>query len=282
MTTATTAPARRAADTGPRARFTDLLAAEWIKLWSLRSTPWTYLITALVVIAFNVGTAYDHYTYWYESDERGRTGFVADGMPLLDAFTTNAGMLLALATGAIGAVAVTAEYGSGLIRTTFTAVPARRSVMAAKAAVLASVMTVFGAAVAGTSFWLTQAILSARDAGVPLGHPGALRVVVASALLAPVAALTGLALGTLVRHGAGSVVTSVVVLLLLPMVIDDRRYAAAVLDHALPLSAWTRLTDVRHLPVPFPWTDAGAWTVYGVWAAAAAAVAVTAVHRRDQ
>ncbi|MCX4964605.1 ABC transporter permease [Streptomyces sp. NBC_00654] len=281
MTAETTAPARRATDTGPRARFTDLLAAEWIKLWSLRSAPWAYLVTALVVIGFNVGTAYDHYTYWYEHDE-GRSGFVADGMPLMDAFTTNAGMLLALATGAIGAVAVTAEYGSGLIRTTFTAVPDRRSVMAAKAAVLTSVMTVFGAVVAGTSFWLTQAILSGRDAGVSLGHPGALRVVVASALLAPVAALTGLALGTLVRHGAGSVVTSVVVLLLLPMVIGDRRYVTAVLAHGLPLSAWTKLTDVRHLPVPFPWTNAGAWTVYAVWALAAGAVAVTAVHRRDQ
>ncbi|MEE1741688.1 ABC transporter permease [Streptomyces sp. BE147] len=282
MTTATTVPARRAEDTGPRARFTDLLAAEWIKLWSLRSAPWTYLVTALVVIAFNAGTAYDHYRYWHEYDEGGRTGFVADGMPLLDAFTTNAGMLLVLATGAIGAVAFTAEHGSGLIRTTFTAVPARRSVMAAKAAVLTSVMTVFGAVVAGTSFWLTQAILSGRDAGVSLGHPGALRVVVASALLAPVAALTGLALGTLVRHGAGSVVTSVVVLLLLPMVIGDRRYITAVLAHGLPLSAWTRLTDVRHAPVPFPWTNAGAWTVYAVWALAAGAVAVTAVHRRDQ
>lgn len=58
-------------------------------------------------------------------------------------------MLLALAAGAIGAVSVTGEYGSGLIRTTFTAVPARRSVMAAKAIVLTAVMTVFGAVVAG-------------------------------------------------------------------------------------------------------------------------------------
>lgn len=281
MTTVSTAPVGSTAGTGPRARFTDLCAAEWIKTWSLRSTPWTYLITALVVIAFNVGTAYDHYKYWYEYDEGGRTDFVAHGMPLLDAFTTNAGMLLALAAGAIGAVSVTGEYGCGLIRTTFTAVPARRSVMAAKAIVLTAVMTVFGAVVAGGSFWLTQAILSGRDAGVSLGHPGALRVVAASALLAPVCALVGLALGTLVRHGAGSVVSSVGVLLLLPMVMSDRRYATAVADHALPLSAWMQLTDVRGLPVPFPWTNAGAWTVYAVWALAAATVAVTAVQRRD-
>ncbi|MCX4674512.1 ABC transporter permease [Streptomyces sp. NBC_01433] len=282
MTTVSTVPVGSTTDSGPRSRFADLLAAEWIKTWSLRSTPWTYLITALVVVAFNAGTAYDHYKYWYEYDEGGRTDFVANGMPLLDAFTTNAGMLLALAAGAIGAVSVTGEYGSGLIRTTFTAVPARRSVMAAKVIVLTAVMTVFGAAVAGGSFWLTQAILSGRDAGVSLGHPGALRVVVASALLAPVSALVGLALGTLLRHGAGSVAGSVGVLLLLPMVVSDRRYVTAVVDHTLPVSAWTQLTDMRNLPVPFPWTNTGAWAVYAVWALAAAAVAVTAVQRRDQ
>jgi hypothetical protein len=34
--------------------------------------------------------------------------------------------------------------------------------------------------------------------------------------------------------------------------------------------------------VPHPWWTGGAWTVYAVWALAAAAVAVTVVHRRDQ
>ncbi|MFJ2415060.1 ABC transporter permease [Streptomyces brevispora] len=284
MTTATTAPAGRVTPDEPRARFGDLLAAEWLRTWSLRSTPWLYVITALAVIAFNAGTAYDHYKYWYQYDTRSRTAFVANGIPLVDAFTMNAALVLALALAAIGAVSVTGEYGTGLIRTTFTAVPARRSVMAAKVLVLAAVTSAFGALVAAASFASTQAILSGRNASVPLDHPDAPRVIVASALLAPVAALAGLAIGTVVRHTGGSVVGCVVVLLLLPMVLSERRHLTAVLQHTLLFSAWERLTSTQTQRSHdlFPWTITGAWTVYALWALAAGAVTVLAVHRRDQ
>ncbi|MFF2023153.1 hypothetical protein ACFVW2_15315 [Streptomyces sp. NPDC058171] len=53
------------------------------------------------------------------------------------------------------------------------------------------VATVFGAVVAGVSFAVTQALFDRRDVGVSLGDPGALRVVVASVLLAPVARSPG-------------------------------------------------------------------------------------------
>jgi hypothetical protein len=267
----------------PRARFLDLAAAEWLKLWSLRSTGWSLLVAALTVLAFNVGKAWDNVRYW--PDEPGYAEkFIADGIPLMHAFTTDASTVMMLATGAFGALAVTGEYSTGLIRTTFAAVPARRSVMAAKVCVVAAVMTVFGAIVTAVSFAATQAILSTEDAGVSLDHPGAPRLVVASALLAPVAALVGAALGTLIRHGAGAVVGSVLLLLLLPLVLGEDRHWSAVLAHAMPYVAWMRLGDSLYDPgaVPYPWTAVGAWTVYALWALAAAAVAVTTVHRRDQ
>ncbi|MFG2348892.1 ABC transporter permease [Streptomyces phaeochromogenes] len=268
--------------TEPRARFRDLVAAEWIKLWSLRSNTWAFVIGALAVIGFNVGTAWDTYRYWTAQDARSRADFVQDGIPLSIAFTANAAMLLVLALSAIGATAIVGEYRTGMIRTTFMAVPARRSVMAAKVCVVTAVTTVFGAAVAAASFGLTQAVLSGRHIGVPIDHPGALRVVVASALLAPVSALLGMALGTLIRHSAATMTANVVILLLLPLVFSADRHWAAVVDHALPTGAWIRLVDVDQQPVAYPWTLNGAWTVYAVWALAAAAVAVASVQRRDQ
>ncbi|WP_030546833.1 ABC transporter permease [Streptomyces albus] len=283
MTTVTSTAAARTPETGPRGRFRDLLAAEWLKLWSLRSTPWSLLAGAVAVMAFNAGAAWDHYRYWDASGPDARAGFVTDGMPLRDAFTANAALVLLLALGAIGAAAVTGEYGTGMIRATFAAVPARRSLMAAKACVVTAVATLFGVVVAGGSFLLTQAILDARDAGVSLGHPGATRVVAASALLAPVAALAGLALGALIRHGAATAVACFAVLLLLPAAVQENRRWAAVLDHALPLGAWNRLVAVEGFPPgPYPWTTSGAWTVYAAWALAGAALAVAAVHHRDQ
>ncbi|MEU9745344.1 ABC transporter permease [Streptomyces niveus] len=269
----------------PAARFRDLLAAEWLKLWSLRSTVWAYVIGTLVVVGFNVGATYDRYRYWTARNAADRADFVADGIAHQYAYTTNAGTIMMLAAGAIGAVAITGEYGTGLIRTTFAAVPARRSVMAAKVGVLTLVMTGYGAVVAALSFWLSQAILARRDAGVSVGDPGSLRLVVASALLAPVCGLAGMAIGVLLRHGGAAIVTVVVVLLVVPLVFADDRHWAAVVDHALPSSAWMRLVDVRYDPgvgIPFPWTVGGAWTVFALWALGAAAVAVFAAPRRDQ
>lgn len=279
MTTALAHPTAQ-----PRARFLDLAAAEWLKLWSLRSTGWSLLVAALAVLAFNVGKAWDNVRYWPDGEPGYAERFIAEGIPLMHAFTGNAGTVMMLAAGAFGALAVTGEYSTGLVATTFAAVPARRSVMTAKVCVVATVMTVFGVLVAVTSFASTQAILATEGAGVSIDRPGAVRVIVASALLAPVSALVGTALGTLLRHGAGAVVGSVVILLLLPVVLDDGRHWSAVLAHAMPYEAWLRLVDVPYggPGIVHPWSAGGAWTVYAVWALASAAVAVTAVHRRDQ
>jgi hypothetical protein len=155
--------------------------------------------------------------------------------------------------------------------------------MAAKVLVVTVVQTLFGAVVAGASFWSTQAVLSARGLGLPITHPGALQIVVSSALLAPVCAVTGMALGVLLRKSATSIVGAVIVLLLLPAVLTDRRHLTAVLAHATPLHAWQRLGDAGP-PVGqlFPWSTGGAWLVYALWVLGGAAVTVLAVRRRDQ
>lgn len=266
----------------PAARFRDLLAAEWLKLWSLRSSPWAHLITALAVIGFNAGQAYDTYRYWTALHAPDKDRFVSDGIPLAEAFTGNAASILMLAAGAIGAVTVVGEYGTGLIRTTFAAVPARRAVMLAKAAVLAGVTTVLGALIATVSFLVTQAILSGRGIGVPLDHPGALRVVAASALLMPVSALAGMAVGTVLRQMGTTMVATFVTLLVLPLVVSPDRYWSALIAHALPHPAWQRLTEAGSPAAAYPWTHGGAWTVYAAWALGAVAVTVLTVDRRDQ
>jgi ABC-2 type transport system permease protein len=278
--TATTIPAGPAAE--PRARFRDLLASEWLKLWSLRSTPWSLLISGLAVIAFNVGTAWVNHHY-FPQQHLAPARFIADGVPLLYAFGTNAALIMMIAAGGIGSMMITSEYRTGLIRATFAAVPARRPVMAAKTAVLTVVMTAFGALVAAVSFGVTQAILGGLHAGVSISYPGALRVVVASALLAPLSALTGAALGAVLRNSAAAAVAAVAVLVVVPIIVRDSRHWPALLAHAQPFPAWLRLTTVPYPPAGtrFPWTVAGAWTVFAVWGAVAAVVTVTAVRRRD-
>ncbi|MCX5003713.1 ABC transporter permease [Streptomyces sp. NBC_00638] len=269
----------------PAARFGDLLVAEWIKLRSLRSTYWALGAGALAVIAFNANAARVDAADHPRFDDRTRSQMAR--LALRDAFTDGSAMILVLAVASIGAITIVGEYSTGLVRTTFAAVPDRRALMAAKAALLTAVMTVYGALVAGASFASTQAILATRDAGVALTHPGAARVVCASALLAPVCALAGMALGALIRHSATTMVAATAVLLLIPSFITDRYAWTAAVKHAQPINAWNRLADISYAHDPFTLvprhqaTAQGAWITFAAWAAVAAVVAIVAVDRRD-
>ncbi|WP_316525684.1 ABC transporter permease [Kitasatospora brasiliensis] len=265
----------------PRARFADLLAAEWIKFWSLRSIPWVLGLSALAIVAANLKSALytrDHYT-----PGEGDPAVMAQ-VALNDAFNLASADILMLAAGGIGAIVIAGEYATGLIRTTLAAVPDRRAVVTAKACVLAAVLTGFGVLTVGVSFGASQAILSDVGIGQSVTDPAALRYVAAAVLFGPVCALVGLGVGTLIRHSAGAVVGTVVVLFFVPSLITERYRWSADLLHALPLPAWQRLarTSLASLrPSVYPATVAGAWITFAAWSLASVALAAAAIHRRD-
>ncbi|MFI0965958.1 ABC transporter permease [Streptomyces sp. NPDC021080] len=273
MTTLASAP-RTAPVAGPPARFSDLLASEWIKTRSLRSTPWTIGLTVLFV----VGSA----AVATQADKAAGSG-PADFRPY-DAYPAAGYWTLILVACSMGALAVVSEYSSGLIRTTTVAVPARGSIVLAKAAVTAALWTAVGTAASTGSFLVSQAILYGRHAGVPITHPGVFRALVASALLAPVCALVGLGLGVLLRHAAGTMVTSVFTLLMLPTMFSESARWSADVKHALVSEAWKRLVQ-NWEPDPgslgYSATVPGSWIVYTLWPLITIAVAVLVVGRRD-
>ncbi|MBD0669883.1 ABC transporter permease subunit [Streptomyces sp. CBMA156] len=265
----------------PRARFADLLAAEWISFWSLRSVRWVLGLSALAIVAAGLKSALytrDHYTPG-EDDPA-----VMAQVALHDAFDLAGADILMLVAGGIGAIVIAGEYATGLIRTTLAAVPDRRAVIVAKACVSAAVLFGYGVLTVGVSFGLTQAILSDAGIGQSLTDPTALRYVAAAVLFGPVCALVGLGLGTLIRHGAGAVVGTVVVLFFVPSLVTERYRWSADLLHALPLPAWQRLartTLVGQRPSEYPATVAGSWITFAAWSLASVAVAALAIRRRD-
>lgn len=280
MSTGTTSTTGTATTVEPRARLRDLLAAEWIKLWALRSTYGSLALIMVSVVGFSANGALADHNNWpgYGAERRALFN------PLRDAFPEQAYLFVMLAAGSIGALTIVGEYTSGLIRTTFAAVPDRRAVLAAKIVVVTAVMSVVGVIAAATSFGVSQAILSGRDADYGIGDPYALRALAASALLVPVCAIVGMGLGALIRHTAPTIVTTVVVLLLLPTLLTEDRYWKAVVQHAMPLPAWERLVDIqvdRFGLSPYPATVTGSWLVYLAWPLVAAAVAMIVVPRRD-
>ncbi|MFI6822643.1 ABC transporter permease [Micromonospora sp. NPDC050187] len=261
-------------------RFRDLVAAEWIKLWSLRSTWGAFGLILLATVGFAVHASLDTRRHWadWPADRRDVLN------PLWDAFPQQTQLFVVLAASSLGAVAVGGEYASGLFRTTFAAVPARGSVAAAKLVVLTAATTVLGLLGSATAFGVSQAILTGRG-GMSVTEPGALRAIVASALLVPLCTLVGAGLGALVRHTAPAIVTAATVLLLLPTVVDDDERWTALLRHSMPVPAWQRLIERGDAP---PWVEVahratvgGAWATYAGWAVLATLVTVLVVRRRE-
>ncbi|MFB7667930.1 ABC transporter permease [Kitasatospora sp. NPDC056138] len=273
----------RATAPEPRPRFRDLLAAEWIKLWSLRSIRWTFALSAAALVLFNANGVLADYRNWPSYSPQLRASYPAAGYA--DAFVPSAAMVLMLVTGSIGAIAIVGEYASGLVRTTFTAVPARRSLMAAKSLVVAAATAVYGALVAATSFAVAQAVLSGRHINLSISHPGALRGVLASTLLAPVCALIGMSIGAVIRHTATTMVTTAALLLLVPEFFDERHRWTAAIAHVMPYTAWQRLWRLDELGFPpgihYPGAAIEAWIVFAAWPLVAVPFAALVVRRRD-
>jgi ABC-2 type transport system permease protein len=206
------------------ARARDVLTSEWIKLRSVRSTSLVLLFAAAAAVGIGYLVTHVDATHWPTMSAAARAAFD----PVGDSF---AGLGLAqLAFGALGVLAISSEYTTGLIRTTFAAVPRRRAVIAAKATVVGVATLLAGELIAFATFFTGQWALSAQHLNVSLAHPGALRGVLAAGFYLPVMAWVGLGLGAVIRHTAGAITAMVGLVFLLPQVI-----------HALPAPWDTRI-----------------------------------------
>lgn len=189
-------------------RARDVLASEWTKLRSLRSNRWTLAIAAAVTLVLTAVVA----ETFASAPVTGKHPVLVDR--LATSFLAYAEYTI-LPVTVLSVLVFTSEYGSGLIRTTFTAVPRRGAVLAAKAAVTGAAALVTGEVLAFLCFFLSQAILSGRHGGLSLAHPGALRAVLAAGFTLAACALVGVGAGAVIRHTAGGIAAAVTVVYLL-------------------------------------------------------------------
>src|SRR6516162_4165559 len=155
-------------------RARNVLTSEWIKLRSVRSTYLILLFAALAAVGVGYLVAHAEANHWSALTAAKKAAFD----PVYDSFS---GLGLAeLAFGALGVLAISSEYTTGLIRTTFAAVPRRRAVIAAKAAVIGVISLLVGELIAFATFFAGQWGLSVQHLNVTLAHPGALRGVLAA------------------------------------------------------------------------------------------------------
>jgi ABC-2 type transport system permease protein len=250
-------------------RALDLLASEWTKFRSVRSTYWSLLVAVATPIGTSALVAFAF------SNAPASAGPPPD--PMLAQVVSLEYAVIAVSV--LGVLAFSAEYSTGLIRTTFTAAPRRRAVLAAKAAILGAVTLAAGELVAFVSFFEAQAILARQDQGVSLGRPGVAGAVLAAGLLLCVCALLGLALGSIIRHTAGGIAATIAVIIvpsvlgLLPAPWSGRLGRFTLLDAARQVTA---LHPAANLFSP-------GWSllVLLAWPAVGLAAAAILITRRD-
>jgi len=225
-----------------------VMRAEWTKLRTQPSAYWALLTAVILVVGFGIG---------YSLLRVARPPHGAAMASFDPAAISLSGVQLAqIAVGVLGVLLITSEYATGLIRTTFAAVPRRLPMLWGKAALLAAAITAVSLPAAFAAFAGGQSILSRQNLSVPLSQPGVARAVIGSALYLAAVGLLGLGLGALVRNAAGAIAALFGLLYGLPLAAGFLPGSmAAEVTKYLPASAGQAVTTVEPDPTMLqPWT----------------------------
>jgi len=275
MTTMTgpTAPALPAYRGDQRVTQARVIRSEWTKLRTLPSSAWSLLVAAVLIVGF--GALYSGVRVTRPPQDPAA---VASFDPT--AVSLSGLQLAQLAIGVLGALLITGEYATGMIRTSFAAVPARLPVLWGKAVGYALAVLALCVPASFAAFLVGQSILSAEQLGTTLGQPGAARAVLGGGLYLAAVGLLGLGLGALLRGTAAAVgalfgllFAPQILVGLLPSTWSDQLYGY------LPAPAGIAVTSVRQDPASLaPWTGLGVFCLY---TAVLLALAAWRLRRQD-
>jgi ABC-2 type transport system permease protein len=262
-------------ETTGRVAFHRVLLSEWTKLRSVRSTAWSLVVGFLLTIAFPIIFAFVTRSHWGSMRPSERAG----RHPLDIAL---AGVNVAqLAIAVLGVLLISAEYSTGSIRSTFTAVPKRLPVLWAKLldyAVLSFVLMVPAVLV---SFFASQAILtSIHPLQIAFTHPGVARAVMGGAVYVMLVGIFALAIGAIVRNTAGGIATFAGIFFVIPplMNILPLSWNNAISQY-LPSNAGRQLFALQHAAHTL--TPVAGGLLFAAYCAAAIVIAAVLLVRRD-
>ena len=276
MTTIQIAPAARQRllppETG-RAGFADALRSEFTKIRSTRSTYWT--LFALIVVCIGIGALASAGTASHPNGV-SRASFDATQQSLAGLYVGQ------LVIAALGALTITSEYATGMIRTSLAVQPRRGVVFAAKGVVFAVVTLITGLVASFGSFFVGQAILSPHHLSATLGQPNVLRAVIGGALFLTACGMLAYGLGAILRHTAAAISAAIGLLFVLTVLVQFLPSSwQNSLDKWMPALAgsqiWaTKVTEGAH---QFPaW---GGFAVLAGWAAVAIVAGLVLFRTRD-
>ncbi|MGN5734066.1 ABC transporter permease [Arthrobacter psychrochitiniphilus] len=214
--------------TGGSVSFGGVLRSEWIKFRSLRSTRLLLAFAFLAVVGVGTMAAWlrgviIENIMSFGSSGRGsgvdpsaskitldRAIELAKGQGILLYNTPIAGLQLGiLILGALSVLLISSEFGTGMIRSTMTAVPKRLPAFFAKAIVLVVVSYVLTLAAAFVTFLISVPVMGAYGIELSLSMDGVLYSMLMAGVYVAGVSLAGLSLGTLLRSSAGGIIVLV-------------------------------------------------------------------------
>jgi ABC-2 type transport system permease protein len=247
----TTAPGLRLSTLPPatgRAGLVGTIRSEFTKLRSVRSTYWT--IAALFIVSVGIaaiaGVAIASNIH---NNPQNKAGMDATQASLI-AFFEFGQLIIAV----LGALTITSEYSTGMIRTSLTAMPRRGTVYAAKLIVFTTVTLIVSLITSFITFFVGQALMSGSGVSAslfhsvtipanamtspPAGGPGSgppvvtfsgadvispgtvLTAIIGTALFVTVVALIAFGLGSIIRHTAGAITSAIGLMFVVPIIVQ--------------------------------------------------------------
>jgi ABC-2 type transport system permease protein len=257
-----TAPAGAWRSVGPpssadraRAGFTDVVRSEWRKLRTVRSTYWSLLAAALLVVGLGAVFSLAYASNYHSLSASAKATFDPTVTSLSGVWFGQ------LAIGVLAILSITAEYSTGTIRPSLAAVPHRGRMLAAKVTVFTGVTVAVGEAASFAAFFAGQPLLAGRAPHAALGDPGVLRAIAGGGLYLGAVGLFSVAIGVLIRHTAGAITIMAAVAFVVPTVLVALPASwQGPIGRWLPTNAGSTLWSVRHVAHMFT-----AWTGFGVF-----------------
>ncbi|HVC05228.1 MAG TPA: hypothetical protein VND88_11195 [Candidatus Acidoferrales bacterium] len=245
-----------------------VIVSEWTKFRSLRSTRYTLLATVGLTVGLALAAAVLVATQWATMTPANKATFQPLNVSLVGA---SIGVMV---IGVLGVLMMTSEYATGLVSSTFAAVPKRLPVLWGKAAVYSAIAMSVTVPAMLIAFFSTQAILSGNHAQIAFGHTGVARAVIGSALYLTIAGLLGLGLGGIFRSTAAAVTSLTVILFVLPVISFILPAGLSnTISPYLPGNAGQAIMDIApQAHTLTPWVGLGVFAAYAFAALAAAAV----------
>ena len=267
--------------------FGGILRSEWIKLMSLRSTIWCYAILVFLTLGLAALFGSTLYVEGMTLDHDTQQTFA------VQAVTFSVGMSQ-LVVAVLGALVITGEYGTGMIRSTLTAVPARLPALFGKIVVFGAVTFVISLVAMVLSALLSAPLLANSGVDVDFADGAYWAALVGAAGFLALTGVFATAVGTIVRNSAGAIAIVLGFVLVLPTIVQVFAIVTAAdwvanLGNFLPSNAGARMyayvTDSAAVDplgvggfVLEPWQGA---LVLVAWVVALLALASVLLKRRD-